>query len=29
MTKTRQIIEFIAEFLATIFFMMIFAEKAN
>ncbi len=29
MTKTRQVIEFIEEFLATIFFMMIFSEKAN
>ena len=29
MTKTRQIIEFIEEFLVTTFFMMIFAEKAN
>ena len=29
MTKTRQVIEFIVEFLATIFFMMIFSAKTN
>ena len=29
MTKTRQVIEFIEEFLVTIFFMMIFSAKTN